>query len=137
GDVGGVLRRPEGHEHLGARAVPAGRDAVLGQQHSHAGVVLHPVGGDVADLGGSVLLGGVVPQNVSDLVTAQVGPPGEDRVQRAGLVFAVGPVGQLAHHQRDDGVFSGARAGRLGGLGGAVLGQGAGGVDVLLGRAFE
>ena len=41
-DVVVVLRRPERHQHLGARAVPAGRDRVLGDQDAHVGSVLAP-----------------------------------------------------------------------------------------------
>ncbi len=100
GDVGVVLRRPEGHQNLGSGAVPARRDAILGDQHSYLRRLLDPLRLDPVDLPGAEPLHRVVTEHVPDSVGAEIGVLGEDLVQGPPEIVRVGRVGRLEHQQR-------------------------------------
>ncbi|REI20290.1 hypothetical protein DOS77_10205, partial [Staphylococcus felis] len=103
-DIGGVLVGAEGHEHLGAGAVPAGGDRLHGEQHADVRGVLDALRGDVVDhLAGQVAVR-VGAEDVGDVLRAQLGPLVVDDVQDLAEVVVRGLVRHLHHQQRDHGV---------------------------------
>ena len=68
------LAGPERHQDLGTGAVPAGRDRVLGEQHTDVGAVLHRFGADVRDREPSELDRGVIAEHVRHRVRFELRP---------------------------------------------------------------
>lgn len=83
---------PERHEHLGARTVPAGRDAVLGDQHPDLRRLLDALRLDPVNLPRPEPLRRVVAEHVPDRLTAELGILSDDRVQGPPDVIRVGSV---------------------------------------------
>ena len=104
GDVGVVPRRAKRHEHLGARAVPAGRDGVLGDEDAHVRLVLHALRLDPINFPCSESLCGVIAEHMPHRRNAQLGIFGEDRVERDADVVRVRRVRCLQHQERLDGL---------------------------------
>ena len=80
GDVGFVPGRPERRQHFGARAVPAGRDCVLREQHADVRAILHGFGGDMRDREPSEFDGRVIPEHMRHCVGGKFRPCLPDRL---------------------------------------------------------
>lgn len=102
GDVRVVLRRPEGHEHLGARAVPARRDRVLRDEYPDGRVVLNALRFDPVHLPRAEPLRGVVAEDVAHRVSPQVRVLVEDGVERDTDVVWAWRVWRLKYEQGVD-----------------------------------
>ena len=103
-DVRLVLRRPETHEHLGARAVPPGRDRLLRDEHPHFGLLLNPLRLDPVDLPPAERLGLVAAENVTNRVAREIREHAVDRVERGADLVGVRRVRDLEDEQRHDGL---------------------------------
>ena len=73
-DVGLVLGGTERHEHLGPRAVPAGGDRVLGEQHADVCAILHRLRADVRDREPTDLNRRVIAEDMRHRVRFQLRP---------------------------------------------------------------
>src|SRR5262249_21330732 len=99
-DVSVVLRGPERHEHLRARAVPSSRDGVLGDENAHMWLVLHALRFDPLDLPRAELLRGVIAEHMPHRRGTQVGILAKDRVERHPDVVRVRRVRCLQYQER-------------------------------------
>ena len=100
-DVRVVLRRPERHHHLGARAVPAGRDRVLGDEHAHVVGLLDALRLDPVDLPACRTSACVCsPRTWRTASAPSSGNSREDLVERAAELVGVRRVRRLEDQQR-------------------------------------
>ena len=99
-DVVVVLRGTERHQHLGSRAVPAGRDRVLRDEDPHVRPVLDHLRLDPIDLVRPERLSRVLTQHVPDGVGSELRHLLEDDVQRFADLVVIRRVGRLQHQQR-------------------------------------
>ena len=104
-DVGGVLRWAFAVEHLGARAVPPGRDGFLGEHDPDVGVVLDRLGRHPTDRAGPDEHRLVLAEHVHDRVRAQARPLLLDHVDHLRECVVGDLVGHLDDQDRDDLLF--------------------------------